>query len=223
MLLTGMLFFDRFRLSRPVPIQQSFDDMRLMLSVARQMFVEVTAALFENEILEMDLRAEDEIINRKEQEIRRAIHGHLANHPQDELELSLVLLCIIQDAERLGDMTKSLADALALSRQMRMGPTIAPLRHLRDRIYRMYVMTESSFAEKNEAHARQVMEDHLGVKADLAAYLKTLSNTPDVENNEIVVLTLATRLLSRTSSHLSNISSSVALPFEQLRCSPNWN
>ncbi|WP_457654497.1 PhoU domain-containing protein [Rhodocaloribacter sp.] len=217
-----MLFFDRFRQSRPPLIRQAFDDVHLMLNVSHRMFVEATAALLENEILQIDLHAEDEIVNRKEREIRRAVYEHLSRHPQRELELSLTLLCIIQDVERIGDMAKSFAETSELAHKTRISPLVLPLRTFRDRIGEMFSWTRESFARKDEQEARRAMEAHTGVKLGLSAYVSDLADRRDVDPNEAVVLALAARLLSRTSSHLSNIASSVALPFDQLRCSPTW-
>jgi len=217
-----VLFFDRFRQSRPPLIRQAFDDVHLMLNVTHRMFVEATAALLENEILQLDLRAEDEIVNRKEREIRRAVYEHLSRHPHQELELSLTLLCIIQDVERIGDMAKSFAETSELAHKTRISPQVLPLRAHRDRIGEMFSWTRESFARKDEQEARRAMEAHTGVKRGLSAYVSELADRPDVLPNEAVVLALAARLLSRTSSHLSNIASSVALPFDLLRCSPTW-
>jgi hypothetical protein len=36
------------------------------------------------------------------------------------------------------------------------------------------------------------------------------------------VLAVSSRMIGRVSSHLSNIISSVAMPFDQIRRSPTW-
>ena len=217
-----MLFFDRFRQSRPALLQKAFDDVCLMLDVCYRMFTEATATLLENEVLQIDLEAEDTTVNRKEQEIRRAIYEHLRLHPQEELEMSLTMLCIIQDVERIGDMAKSFVETAAMARKTRIGPHVEPLREIRDRIRQTFDWTRTSFSLKDERDARRAMEAHTGIKQLLAWYLADLADREDGNPNDAVVLTLSARLLSRTSSHLSNVASSVALPFEQLRRSPTW-
>ena len=217
-----MLFFDRFRRSRPPLIQQSFDDVQLMLEVSHEMFLAATATLLENEILDINLKEKDAIINRKEQEVRRAVLDHLQSAPGWELELSLVLLCIIQEAERLGDLCKTLAETSNMAHKVRVGPNVAPLRILRDRVVTMFEQTRSCFAEEDLQLARAVMEHNAIMKTQSADYLKALAHTMEVSANEAVLYSLAARMIGRTASHLSNIASSIALPFDQLRRAPTW-
>ncbi len=193
-----------------------------MLDVGYDMFAEAAATLLENEILGIDLEERDAVINEKEQEVRRLIHRYLSEHTRQELELSLILLCVIQDAERIGDQAKSLAEAARLADSMRLGPDVAPLRDLRDRILAMFDETRTCFAREDVALARQAMEEHLAIKEALRTYLDRLAHHPTMNANYAVVLTLAARLMSRTSSHLSNIASSMAMPFEYLRGTPTW-
>ena len=69
---------------------------------------------------------------------------------------------------------------------------------------------------------RVVMDEHAETKRDVAGFLQTLAAADDVTTNEAVVLAVTSRMIGRTSSHLSNIVSAVALPFDQVRNSPTW-
>jgi hypothetical protein len=67
------------------------------------------------------------------------------------------------------------------------------------------------------------MEEHTQTKADIGAYLAELASADDLTSNEAVVLAISARMIGRTSSHLSNIISAVALPFDQVRNAPSWD
>ena len=49
-----------------------------------------------------------------------------------------------------------------------------------------------------------------------------LAGRDDLTGNEGVVYALSARMMSRVSSHLANIASTVASPFDQIRRSTSW-
>ena len=51
----------------------------------------------------------------------------------------------------------------------------------------------------------------------ISAYLHRLADNRDLTPNEGVVYALGARAMSRVSSHLANIASTVAYPFDQIR------
>jgi phosphate uptake regulator len=217
-----MLFFDYLRGDRPPLIRQALKDMQIMLDTSLQMFEDATAALLENEILEADLEAQDQTVNRKETEIRRAVLQHFANDPRREMLFGLVLISIVQDAERIGDLAKSIAETARLAKAPRHGVHVDTLRRIRDRLVQTFRDTRKSFADADERGAREVMGVSVAIKEELTDLGRALANDEALSTNSAVVLAVATRMFSRTSSHLSNIASSVAMPFDQIRRPPGW-
>ena len=208
--------------SRPPLVDQSLNDLASMLDTADSMFAAATNCLLDNEDLNVDLSAQDELINQREQAIRRAVLEHILSDPRQELSLSLLLISIVQDAERLGDLAKSIAKASDLATSPRMGRHVEALRPIRDRVQGTFPRVRRSFIVGDSRAARVVMEEHDETKAEVADYLQTLATADDVTSNEAVVLAVGSRMIGRTSSHLSNIISAVALPFDQVRNSPTW-
>jgi phosphate uptake regulator len=217
-----MQFFSFLTGSRPSLLDQSLDSLGEMLDIGGAMFTAATATLLDNEALEMDLSAEDERINAHERQIRLAILQHVSADPRADLSLSLVLVSIVQDAERIGDLAKSLAKAALLSNAPRMGRHVEALRPLRDRIQAAFPTVREAFRASDLAMARSVMEEHDENKLIVARYLEELAQADDVTANEAVVLAVSGRMIGRTGSHLSNIISAVAMPFDEIRRSPNW-
>ncbi|MEO0558562.1 MAG: PhoU domain-containing protein [Bacteroidota bacterium] len=209
--------------SRPPLVDQSLTDLGIMLDTADSMFAAATNTLLDNENLNVDLSAQDETINEREQSIRRAVLEHLLSDPREELSLSLLLISIVQDAERCGDLAKSIAKAADLSTAPRMGRHVSALRPIRDRVQSAFPRVRRSFIVGDARAGRAVMDEHIQTKTDVAAYLAELASADDVSSNEAVVLAIAARMIGRTSSHLSNIISAVALPFDQVRNAPSWD
>ena len=186
------------------------------------MFAAATATLLDNEPLELDLAAEDELINAQERRIRRTVLDHVTQSPREELALSLVLVSIVQDAERCGDLAKTIAKVADLADRPRMGPHVEALRATRDRVQTAFPRVSEAFLAGDAEAARAVMDQHARVKTEVADYLHTLARAPDLSSNLAVVLTSGARMIGRTSAHLSNIISCVVLPFDQIRRSPTW-
>ena len=209
--------------ARPPLVAQSLTDLGIMLDTADSMFAAATNTLLDNENLNVDLSAQDQTINDREQSIRRAVLEHLLSDPREELALSLLLISIVQDAERCGDLAKSIAKAADLAAAPRMGRHVGALRPIRDRVQAAFPRVRRSFIVGDSKAGRAVMEEHARTKDDVAGFLAELADADDVTSNEAVVLSISARMIGRTSSHLSNIISAVALPFDQVRNAPSWD
>lgn len=188
-----------------------------MLSNGRDMFDAAAAHLLDNEILDVDLRALDGDINRREQSSRQAVLEHLTVDPKHELVLCLKIISIVQEAERIGDLAKMLGRTARVAHKPRLGPLVEPLRSIRSRIMRMFDQTLYGFVEGDTSVARQLMEEQPKIKEELRHYLRQLANHADITPNEAVVYALSARTMSRVSSHLANIASTVVSPFDQIR------
>lgn len=217
-----MGFLDFFTRERPPLVEQALDDVKTMLDSGKHMFAAATGQLLDNEILESDLAALDQEINQREQDLRRAVLEHLNVDPNQELVFSLKLISIVHEAERIGDLAKTLSHTASLAHKPRLGPLVEPLREARNSILSMFDQARASFVEGNEAAARQMIRQHEQTKASLTQFLQELADNDTITPNEGVVYAMASRMMSRVSSHLSNIASTVACPFDQIRSSPTW-
>ena len=207
----------------PSRVDEASEHVECMLADGHEMFAAATAHTLDNEILDVDLHVLDGDINRREQDLRRAVRDHLTANPRREMVLSLKLLSIVHEAERIGDLAKSIAKAGGLAERPRLGPPVEPLREMRDVILQMFDLARQGLGDEDVEAARRLMQTHEQVKDDTTAYLNTLAHRSDITANEGIVYALTARLLSRVSSHLSNIASAVAAPFEQIRRAPSWH
>lgn len=218
-----MGFLDFFRDEHPPLVGRAFEDICTMLAVGEEMFAAATAYLLDNEILDVDLKALDEKINQREHDLRRVVLEHLTVDPNRELVFSLKLLSIVHEAERIGDIAKSLAKTGKLATKPRMGPLVMPLRDIRDRVMQMFLLARKGFVQSNEVAARELMKEHERLKDDVTQIINDLAARDGLTSNEAIVYALAVRLMSRVSSHLANIASTVVSPFDRIRSAPTWS
>ncbi len=218
-----MQFFSFLTGAKPPLIEQSVRRLGTMLETSAEMFTASTDCLLDNQSIDVDLSALDDKINENEQLIRRAVLEHIVSDPRAETSFSLLLVSIVQDAERCGDLAKSIAKASELASAPRMGRHVEALRPIRDRVQSAFPRTRQAFIDGNARAARTVMEEHAQTKDDVAHFLHDLASDDGVSANAAVVLAVGSRMIGRTSSHLSNIISAVALPFDQVRNAPTWD
>ena len=207
---------------RPPLIDRAVRDLAAMLDTSAEMFAASAGCLLDNEPLRVDLSALDDRVNEGEQAVRRAVLEHVAVAPQDETSFSLLLVSVVQDAERCGDLAKTLAKVSELADAPRMGRHVEALSAVRDRVQAAYPRARRAFVEGDSAAVRAVMDEHARTKAEVADLIRALTSDPDLTPNASAVLAMGARIIGRTSSHLSNMVSAVALPFDQVRNAPTW-
>jgi len=217
-----MGIFDVLRRTQSALVQQAVNHVLVMMEQGEDMFASATAMLLENEILEVDLKTLDGDINRLEQEVRRVVLEHMTIAPQQDLVFCLKLISIVHEAERIGDLAKSLAKVGGLAQARRLGPNVKPLRKLRDTILEMFSKTRDGFIADDTQIAYDMLMMHESLKNEVSNYLIALAQRDDLTANESMVFALSARIMSRVSSHLANIVSTVVCPFDQLHRLPEY-
>ena len=165
----------------------------------------------------------DARVNDGEQAVRRAVLEHIVAAPQDETSFSLLLVSVVQDAERCGDLAKTLAKVSELADHPRMGHHAETLSAIRDRVQAAFPRARRAFVDGDADEARALMDEHARTKAEVASLIAALTSDPELSPNASAVLAMGARIIGRTSSHLSNVISAVALPFDQVRGAPTWS
>jgi phosphate uptake regulator len=193
-----------------------------MLDTSAEMFAAASACLLDNEPLRVDLSALDDEVNAREEAVRRAVLEHVVAAPKEETSFSLLLVSVVQDAERCGDLAKTLAKVSELAEAPRMGPHVERLAALRDRVAAAFPKARTAFLKGDSQLAREVMDGHARTKGDVADLIRAVTSDRDLSPNAAAVLAMSARIVGRVSSHLSNIVSAVALSFDQIRNAPTW-
>ena len=187
-----------------------------MLAQAAKMHDLALEAFFENKPLEVDLDQMDDAIDEGESAVRRAVLEHLSLSPAKDLVASLVLISMVQDAERIGDFARGLGDLPALAKSPRGGPFAEELGQISDRVRPLFQTCEKAFRDDDADLARRVVDQHPQIKAALSDYIGRVADS-DLDADMAIVYASTARILQRVSAHLSNIASTVVQPFDKIR------
>ena len=210
----GLLEF--FTGNQPPLIKGALGDFCVMLDTGRDMFAAASACLLDNEILEVELAALSEQIDRREEALRRAVLEHLNVDPKSELVLCLKLLTVAQDAQPVGQISASMAKTAERAGRPRMGPLSDRLRSLRNRLLPLFDQTRDCFLKGDPEIAQHILLEQAEVSASLARFLdRELSDEAD--QGLAVTYAMAAHAMQCVSVHLANISGTVSKPFHQIR------
>lgn len=197
-------------------IDEAFETISGMLGHAGEMYDYAVATLLENKPAEVDLDEFDDRIDDGERKVRRTVVEHLSIDPQHDLVASLILVSIVQDAERLGDFARGLGDLVELTERRRTGPLADRLAALAREIRPGFELCAASFKDDDADVARLLIERHVTLKVALREYTGLVAAS-DLSADLAVVYSNAARILGRVSAHLSNIASSVVQPYDRIR------
>jgi len=204
------------RSARSTLIDAAFRDINEMLDQAVRMLELGLRALLDNQPLEVDLDKLDDVVDEGERMVRRSVLEHLAFNPKHDLVTSLVLVSMVQDAERLGDFARGLPELVPLARHERKGPFRDDLRALAERMKPVFPQTRKAFSEGDPEQAKEVIRVVKELRVDLLAYTARVAAS-DLTADMAVVYSGAARSLRRVGAHLSNIASSVVQPYDRIR------
>jgi phosphate uptake regulator len=212
-----MFFRDLFNPgSKSTLVRSAFDDVSQMLHQSARMLDHALGALLENRPLEVDLEDMDDVVDESERMVRRTILQHLAINPQHDLVASLILVSMVQDAERIGDFARGLVELGKLARGPLEGPFADELRHYAGRLRPLFEVCEKAFRENEAKDAREVIRAHRQLRRDLKRYRERVAAS-EMTADMAVVYADAAQILRRIGAHLSNIASTVVQPYDRIR------
>jgi Na+/phosphate symporter len=197
-------------------VDAAFADVSQMLQHSAEMLDHALAYLLENQTLSVDLEDMDDLIDEAERRVRRTILQHLAVNPKQDLVASLVLVSMVQDAERIGDFARGLVELVKMARSPRQGAFADDLRHIADRLRPLFGVCERAFRLADIDEARRVIIAHRGLRRELKAYRNRVAAS-DLSADMAVVYSGAAQILRRVGAHLGNIASTVVQPYDRIR------
>lgn len=200
-------------------LKQVLEEFKRMLEEAEEMFRIVCQNLIDHkEMPELEERIYvlDRIVNEKERDIRRRIVEHLAVQPSMDVPVSLLLMSVVKDAERLGDYAKNLFEVNRLLEKPIDDKLYAEFfGNLHEKIMGLFAMTKQAFLESDEAKAKDTWTVERGIVKNCDGIINKLAKS-SISVNEAVGFTLMARHFKRIAAHLTNIATSVVLPVDSL-------
>jgi phosphate uptake regulator len=204
---------------RPL-LKQMWSEMEQMLRDAVEMYRPVAEVLAGRKTLTKETRDSiyeiDHRINELQRNVRKQLVEHLSVSPGSDVPISLVLMSITKDAERLGDYCKNLLEiAEAMKTPLstgrygdRMKTLLAEVGDLFEPIAIATVQSDKALAESSVERGRALAKTCNRIIDDLIE--------DDLPTREAVLLALSTRYLKRIALHLTNIGTSVVMPLHRL-------
>lgn len=199
-----------------VLVDSAFSDVSRMLHQSEEMLHHSLAVLLENSKLAVDLEDMDDIVDEAERRVRRTILQHLAVNPKQDLVASLILVSMVQDAERIGDFARGLVELVKLARSPREGPFAEELGAIASRLRPLFGVCERAFRLADVKEARRVILAHRELRRELKTYRNRVAAS-DLTADMAVVYSGAAQILRRVGAHLANIASTVVQPYDRIR------
>jgi phosphate uptake regulator len=160
--------------------------------------------------------ATDRRINHLQRKVRKQLVEHLSMAPGSDVPISLVLMSITKDAERLGDYCKNLLEvAEAMEEPLGRGRHGDRLMGLITDIEELFEPIAAATVNSDKERAEKAVESGRALAARCGALIDDLL-CDDLATREAVLLALSARYLKRIALHLTNIASSVVMPLHRL-------
>lgn len=200
-------------------LKQVLEDFKEILNDAEHMFGLVHAGLVLNKS-EPDLKekiyAIDKRVNETERNIRKKIVEHLLVQPSVDMPMSLLLMSVVKDAERLGDYSKNLFEVKELLKKpINREMYVDIFDNIDGKLIDLFKQTKKAFIDSDENEAKQTWQNERSIVKSCDEIIKKLVKS-NLSVNESVCFALIARYYKRIAAHLTNISTSVILPISDL-------
>lgn len=216
-----MMFRELMEAFRRRPLlDQMYQEMEQMLAEAVNMYRPIAGLLTgrekpSHETHEM-IYATDRKINHIQRKIRKQLIEHLTMSPGSDVPISLVLMSISKDAERIGDMCKNILEvAEALGGPLDDGRYGQRFRTLLAEAEALFDPTVEAFCRSDREIGHDAVERGRGLANECEAIIGDLIKD-DLPCRQAVLYALLARHMKRICSHLSNIATSVVMPTHRL-------
>lgn len=202
-------------------LDQAFSELTEMLDHASWMFIRANNVLH-NSVPARDVRdsiyARDRAINELERSIRRKVLRHLTVNPGYDVAVSLALMSVAKDAERIGDYCKNVFEVGQFYTQGFHVPKYQePLDHVAEETVEMFRMVSDACRKSDEAKAEAALSKVRDIRHQCDKVIQELfADENEVEFHEAVAYSLLARHYKRVAAHLANIATAVLGQVEDL-------
>ncbi len=203
-------------------LKSALEQSALAIDKAGRMFSLAMVVITEGSGIEKTVYDMDKELNSIQIDIRKKVLEHLAIKPAQDVTSSLILITIIIDIERLGDLAKNLVEVQQMSRcALDRFAYASDVETMKEKLEGSFTIVREAFMDGNEDKANLVMTDCTWIGTRCEATLQAIAGDEELEVREAVAYTLLFRYLKRISGHIRNIASSVVNPFHKLGYKPD--
>jgi phosphate uptake regulator len=202
-------------------LREALEDSAVALEKAGRMFSFAMNVLFQGIDDKQTVYDMDREINELQIGIRTKVLQHLTINPEQDVTASLVLITIVVDIERLGDLAKNIVELHQMSAgRLDDGKYVEEVKNIRNKIEASIPLTKAAFLDADAEKAKALMADCVWVGHKCDNVLDLLVGDDALSVREAVVFGLLFRYLKRIAAHLKNIASGVANPFHRVGYRP---
>ncbi|MCB0745018.1 MAG: hypothetical protein KDC67_14010 [Ignavibacteriae bacterium] len=192
-----------------------------MLDLTHKMFLEATNVLRNTETnkVSFDINDQDIAVNKYQREVRKDVFNHLAMAGTETLSSDLVLVSIVIDIERIGDITKNIVEVAEGHPEKLSSKFVdSKVEEMEKAVSENFEKTIKAFKEADEVLAEQIITEYRWVSRASDEILMSLMHNEDTEikSGSAVALALYVRQLKRINSHLKNVATSIVNPFHRI-------
>jgi phosphate uptake regulator len=206
--------------SRPRILEQAVRDFLSMLDHCHWMYGHAGEALWgktDVEAVRAEIYQRDIQVNKAERAVRKAIVSHLSMNPKQDMNLCLILMSVVKDAERVGDYCKNMMD---LPDYHPLGSdandVTAELKRIQMVVEGLFPTVLAAFREEDEAAGAVLVRQEREVTSACEDVIEQVLKSPGLSNRQAVTYTLLARFHKRVAAHLGNIASSLVMPIHKL-------
>lgn len=197
-------------------IRNQFCEMLIASHVAFQLAADAYLRKAEPEAVRAELFALDKSINKSERTIRKELAIHTTVHGTADFDQSLIMMSIVKDAERLGDIAKNIYDLAVSAPDVPGGETGEKLEKVKDAILALVSQCCKIFDSQDEVMATELICQAAAIEDACDKQINWFLSEK-TENERIdVAYALAFRYFKRYASHVRNIASSIVQPLHKL-------
>ncbi len=196
-----------------------------MLDLTHEMFLEAKDVLRKTDTnkIKYDINDQDLAVNKFQREVRKDVFNHLAMSGTETLASDLILVSIVIDVERIGDITKNIVE-IAQSHPQKLHSDLynEKVVKIENAVAENFEKTIECFKNADEKLGREILKEYKWVSRLSDEILESLMKDEDKElkASSAVALALYIRQLKRINSHLKNVTSSVVNPFHRIGFTP---
>lgn len=205
-------------------MEQAFRETIEMITVLETMFKDSVDYLHKGVVPpeNRDVYGMDKRINLLQQKMRRHIYNHLVLSEGKELYMSLILVQMAVDLERVGDYIKNLYDIRRLAGEVRFQADEDRMQEL-ERLVQDMIPRVRKALEKNDAvEATAVQKQYFElVKQCDRRVEEFLKSEGESNTRETTILVLYYRYVKRVIAHMINVASAISNPYDRIGFHPD--
>ena len=195
-----------------------------MINLLEEMFIQSIEYLHTGKTAESgkDVYTLDKHINLLEQKLRRHIYNHLILNPEEDQYMSLILVQMGVDLERVGDYAKNIYDLRRIVGDVDFSDHEKELNRLEEKTRTMIPEVRSALKNQDSLLATRIQKEYFPLaKLCDERVEEVLTGKTKASASSAAMLVLYYRYLKRVIAHFINVASAISNPYDRVGFHPD--